>query len=106
MIEPRNMNTINKNFIQDFLIFCGHDLKNLSNIDKTIDDFLIRLEKGVFEISLKMGKLEYKQRLLMKFCNFAFHANFISYRLDYYPKIYPYVCKETYSKKLKQLKDE
>lgn len=28
---------MNKEFIEDFLIFCGHDLKNLQNIDTSVN---------------------------------------------------------------------
>jgi hypothetical protein len=90
---------MNKEFIEDFLIFCGHDLKNLQNIDTSINNFLIGLNKNLFEMPTKIGKIEYKQRVLMHFCEYRFHNNFISYSLTYYPKIYPYVRKETYSKK-------
>ena len=97
------MNNINKKYIENFLVFCGHKLENFQRINNTINNFLIRLKEGVFEIPLKIGKIEYKQRVLWFFCRFAFNGNFVSYQLTYYSKIYPYICKETYSKKLKQL---
>ena len=97
------MSSITKKFIEDFLAFCGHDLKKLQGIDATIDNFLEKLKRNVFEIPLKIGKIEYKQRVLMAFCKFRFHNNFTSYQLDYFPKIYPYICKEKKKKKDKSI---
>lgn len=51
---------MNKEFIEDFLIFCGHDLKNLQNIDTSINNFLIGLNKNLFEMPTKIGKIEYE----------------------------------------------
>lgn len=93
---------MNKKFIENFLIFYRHNLNNLQEINTSINNFLKKLNENVFEIPLKMGKMEYKQRVLMAFCKYKFYNNFTPYTITYFPKIYPYVYKKTYSKKIKK----